>query len=238
MSNTFLPSWVIVPAAGVGSRMQADKPKQYLPLGKSTVIENTLNRLSALPKVKGIVVALSENDTYWDTICKPDNVNIITAVGGTERCHSVFNALQVIQHEVDKDDWVMVHDAARPCFRIDDIAVLYARIQEHAAIGGLLGLPVADTLKRVNHDKHVVETVSREQLWRALTPQVFPYKTLYHALAKTLEDNIALTDDCQVVELIGEQPVIVESSAMNIKITRPDDLRLAEIYLQELQSDS
>lgn len=238
MSSVFLPSWIVLPAAGTGSRMQADKPKQYLQLGKHTVLEQTLNRLSQLPNVKGLVIALSENDKYWQAINKPVNIDIITVIGGEERCDSVFNALQAIAKNVDQNDWVMVHDAARPCFSIDDIAQLHQSIAEQNAAGGILALPVADTLKRVNHDNAIQETVSREKLWRALTPQMFPYQVLYKALNDALQKNTVITDDSQVVELTKQQPIVVESSPMNIKITQPRDLRLAEIYLQELDNDN
>lgn len=237
MTSRFLPSWVIIPAAGIGSRMQADRPKQYLPLSNKTVIEHTLQGLALVPKLKGIVVAISEQDIWWSDIEKPSTVELITVIGGEERVHSVANALQGIRANAVDDDWVMVHDAARPCIDLQDIESLHSKISAEQADGGILGLPVADTLKRVNHSSLIETTVDRKELWRALTPQMFRYNDLQQAIKRTLDAQECITDDAQAIELMqGKQTVVVDSSPMNIKITHPKDLRLAEIYMQELEN--
>ncbi len=223
--------WAVIPAAGVGSRMQADRPKQYLPLHGKTVLEHTLARFLDHPKIDGVVVALSENDPWWHELGL-QHTKLYTALGGEERCHSVLNALDGLQSQADENDWVLVHDAARPCLRREDLDHLLDTLQEHP-VGGLLGLPVADTVKRTGADDSVIETVSREHLWRALTPQMFRLAELRMALNNALEKGELVTDDASAMELAGKAPKMIEGHGDNIKITRPQDLRLAELYLQE-----
>lgn len=223
--------WVVIPAAGVGKRMQADRPKQYLPLHGKTVIEHTLSRFLEHPKVSGVIVAISEGDPYWSEL-NLVHPKLMTAAGGEERCHSVLNALAVLQQSAAANDWVLVHDAARPCLRQDDIDTLLERLKEHP-VGGLLGLPVADTMKRTSAEDSVVETVSREHLWRALTPQMFRLAELTQALDDALKNNQLVTDDASAMELAGKSPLMIEGHGDNIKITRPQDLALAELYLAQ-----
>ncbi len=224
--------WVVIPAAGVGSRMQADRPKQYLLLHGKTVLEHTLSRFLDHPKIDGVVVALSESDPYWRELALQHR-KLITAEGGAERCHSVLNALKVLRKRADVNDWVLVHDAARPCLRREDLDHLILAIQDHP-VGGLLGLPVADTVKRTDTVDSVLETVSREHLWRALTPQMFRLGELQEALKSALQNGQLVTDDASAMELAGKKPKMIEGHSDNIKITRPQDLRLAELYLDEL----
>jgi 2-C-methyl-D-erythritol 4-phosphate cytidylyltransferase len=224
--------WVIVPAAGSGKRMGGDVPKQYLALNGRSVLEHTLYRLSLHSMIAEIVVVLAESDPYWDKlyldwVARP----VRTVVGGSERCHSVLNGLLSIKDRVDENDWVLVHDAARPCVRPDDIESLISECQNEA--GGLLGVPVKDTMKQVDSDKHITNTLEREHIWHALTPQIFRYKHLYSALANALEQNLLVTDEAMAMELAGFRPKMVCGSADNIKITHPDDLALAEFYLDQ-----
>ncbi len=225
--------WAIVPAAGVGSRMGAPLPKQYLQLAGQTVIEHTLERLCAHPRIEAVVVPLSGTDQWWaeidlDRFAKP----VIVAPGGAERCHSVLNGLDCLAERASDDDWVLVHDAARPCLRLEDLALLIDTLSGHPC-GGLLGLPVADTMKRTDRAGEVVETVSRDQLWRALTPQMFRCRALREALSRALADGYLVTDDASAMEHAGHRPRMVEGHGDNIKITRPQDLLLAQTYLQQ-----
>lgn len=223
--------WAVIPAAGVGSRMQADRPKQYLPLHGKTVLEHTLACFLDHPEIEGVVVALSENDPWWLELGL-QHAKLYTALGGEERCHSVLNALNGLQSQADDNDWVLVHDAARPCLRREDLDHLLDALQGHP-VGGLLGLPVADTVKRTGDNDAVIETVSREHLWRALTPQMFRLAELRMALNDALGKGALVTDDASAMELAGKMPKMIEGHGDNIKITRPQDLRLAELYLQE-----
>lgn len=223
--------WAIVPAAGVGSRMQADKPKQYLWLDGKTILERTLARLSLVPGLQGIVVALGENDLYWHEQRLPDNIPVFTVEGGAERYHSVYNALLWLDAHVDQKTHVLVHDAARPCVRVQDISRLIAIVTGSAERGGLLAVPVKDTLKRaVEGNSH--ETVERKNLWHAQTPQCFSLQILKRALQGVIEKKQTVTDEAQAVELLGMSPHLVEGHEDNIKITKPQDLELAALFLK------
>lgn len=223
--------WAIVPAAGIGKRMGGDTPKQYLSLHGKTIIEQTLLRLSQIDNIKGIVVAIAEGDEWWTELHIDCGKSVTVVQGGTERCHSVQNALQALQTECADDDWVLVHDAARPCVRTSDIELLIKTLMDHD-VGGLLGLPVRDTMKRTDQKSCVTETVEREGLWHALTPQMFRYAVLSQALDKALKDQFLVTDEASAIEHAGYVPQMVEGHGDNIKITRPEDLSLASYYLQ------
>jgi len=210
--------------------MQADCPKQYLQLNGFTILQHTLQRLrDSLPSAQ-ITVAVATDDPYWDQYTYPDNV--VRVAGGAERCHSVHNALIALQNQADDEDWVIVHDAARPCVRPEDIQHLLDRVMTHT-VGGLLALPVRDTMKRANAAGEIITTVSRDNLWHALTPQVFRYRVLLHALTEALNRTELVTDEAQALEKLGYTPLLVAGQADNIKITHPDDLALAERYLQQ-----
>lgn len=224
--------WAVVPAAGIGSRMGTDIPKQYLPLCGGTIIEHTLRRLASADSVVGIVVAVGADDEWWSTI-KPDiNKPVVTVTGGAERCHSVLNALDKLLVMVRSDEWVMVHDAARPCVRAADIEKLVSALL-HSPAGGLLGMPVNDTVKRADEDGTVIATVDRDGLWRALTPQMFRLQPLHDALASAIADRRVVTDEASAMELAGYTPQLIEGHSDNIKITRPADLAMAEFFLQQ-----
>ena len=224
-------NWVIVPAAGIGQRMATELPKQYLPLSGCTVLGIVLKKLAMGILPNAIIVAINAEDPIWTSIAKPD-VSIIVANGGHERCHSVLNALRALEGKADADDWVWVHDAARPCVRVEDLQNLSKAI-EHNPVGGLLAIKMTDTVKQANADLCVETSVDRDVLWRAVTPQVFRYTHLLNALDLAIEQGIHVTDEAQAMERQGHHPQLIECDADNIKITSPGDLELAEFYLQQ-----
>ncbi len=223
--------WAVIPAAGGGTRMRADRPKQYLPLAGKTVIRHVLERFNRHPRVSGIVVALASDDAYWEQQSRPRGKPLLAVTGGESRCISVLNALHGLAAQAQPDDWVLVHDAARPCLRGTDLDRLITVLSDHP-IGGLLGVPVTDTLKRVDMPANTVaDTLDRNGIWRALTPQMFRLGALIAALEAAMGQGIMVTDEAGAMELAGHQPRMVEGSADNIKITTPGDLAFAELLL-------
>ncbi|MCP4702177.1 MAG: 2-C-methyl-D-erythritol 4-phosphate cytidylyltransferase [Gammaproteobacteria bacterium] len=221
--------WAVVPAAGAGKRMGADRPKQYLFIHGKPVIQHTLERLCGLARIRGVAVCISEHDPYWHSV-RISSDKLIRAAGGKERFHSVFNGLSALKKHASLEDWVLVHDAVRPCVRAEDIERLMTRLAKHP-VGGLLALPVQDTLKRVNSEGGIEATVNRERLWHAQTPQMFRLGALSDALDEVLRSGESVTDDAQAMEKTGAKPMLIEGHADNIKITRPADLAQAELYL-------
>lgn len=231
MTDT-LKFWAVVPAAGVGKRMNADRPKQYLELAGKTVLEHTLTRLLQANVFTAVSVAISEEDPYWPQLPLSGHEKIITAPGGKERADSVLSALKAIRADAADDDWVLVHDAARPCLTSSDIHQLIDTLAQDE-VGGILALSSHDTLKNVQNGR-IAGTLDRTHIWRALTPQMFRYGLLKSAL-EAAEGNPAITDEASALELQGLQPKIVEGRPDNIKITRPEDLALAQFYLEQQQ---
>jgi 2-C-methyl-D-erythritol 4-phosphate cytidylyltransferase len=225
-----LKFWAVVPAAGVGKRMQSDRPKQYLELAGKTVIEQTLARLLGSEVFSAIAVAVSVEDPYWPELELSRHPQVVTAPGGKERADSVLSALKSLHGRADENDWVLVHDAARPCITSEDIHKLIDTLVDDD-IGGILALSSHDTLKDVQGDA-IVGTLDRRHIWRALTPQMFRYRMLKTALIEA-EGNPAITDEASALELKGLKPKIVEGRPDNIKITRPEDLALATFYLEQ-----
>lgn len=223
--------WGVVPAAGVGKRMQSDRPKQYLLLGAITVIEQTLFQLLKADCFAGIAVAISPEDPYWPTLSCSQQEKIIRADGGQERADSVLSALNALSNKASDNDWVLVHDAARPCIKTSDIHRLIHALKSDA-VGGILALPSHDTLKNVRQGE-IVGSVDRNKVWRALTPQMFRYGALKKVLELAREKGQVVTDEASAFELNGFQPKIVEGQTGNIKITRPEDLILAKFYLEQ-----
>ncbi|SGY82173.1 2-C-methyl-D-erythritol 4-phosphate cytidylyltransferase-4-diphosphocytidyl-2C-methyl-D-erythritol synthase-MEP cytidylyltransferase [Moritella viscosa] len=218
----------VVPAAGVGARMGASIPKQYLMLQGKTVIEHTLTVLLSHPRIAKVVVALGPEDGWFSDIAIAKDPAIIRVNGGKERADSVLAGLQACQSY----NWVLVHDAARPCLTHTDVDCLItgALASEYGAI---LGCQVRDTMKRTDANGNIIATVERDLLWHALTPQMFPVKLLTDALTAGLADNANITDEASAIELLGLMPKIVVGRADNIKITRPEDMPLATLYLQQ-----
>ena len=224
--------WAIVPAAGAGRRMGAVTPKQYLVLGGKTVIEHTLDTLLSCQRLAGIILVLSPADERWAGIQQRyTRQPLETVTGGAERCHSVLNGLDQLVARGNDNDWALVHDAARPCVRLEDIERLMSTL-ESSTEGGLLGVPVADTMKRVDEDVCISGTVDREGLWHAYTPQMFRVGVLRAALQQAISDGQQVTDEANAMELAGYRPRMVQGARDNIKITVPSDLALAAFYLQ------
>jgi len=222
--------WAVVPAAGRGARMGAPLPKQYLELEGRTILEHTLLRLLGHPGLAGVTLVIAADDELWPALA-PRLPALRVVTGGAERCHSVLNALRVLAGELGPDDWVLVHDAARPCVRAADISRLLG-IAGEGNVGGILAVPVRDTLKRADPDGFVTETVDRNRVWHALTPQMFRHAELHRALEAALAAGHLVTDEAQAVERAGGHVRLVEGSADNIKVTRPEDLHLAACFLR------
>ena len=216
----------IVPAAGIGSRMGADCPKQYLTLAGKTILEHTLGCLLSHPAIARVIVALAPHDEWFEQLAVAADPRVLRVEGGSERAYSVLNALHVVEGK-----WVLVHDAARPCLTQGDLDAL--RASAMACDGAILGSRVRDTMKRTDGAGNIVATVEREQLWHALTPQMFPTGTLKRALEEGLALGALITDEASAMERAGFTVKMVEGRADNIKVTRPEDLSLAELFLQQ-----
>lgn len=224
--------WTVIPAAGIARRMGAGTvPKQYLRLAQRTVIEWALAPFLERSDCAGIVVVLAEDDRYWPELTVSRDSRIQTAPGGRERMDSVRSGLQALAERAQERDWVLVHDAARPCLAPRELDRLVSTLRDEE-VGGLLAVPVVDTLKRADGDERVTETVPRESLWRALTPQMFRFGVLQRALAQAAEAGHAVTDEAQAVEALGLGPRLVRGDPDNIKITVTEDLARAELVLR------
>ena len=217
---------VVIPAAGVGKRMRADIPKQYLKLGNKTILERTVDVFLQMEScIADIIIAIGEQDGYFSELNLTANPRVKVCYGGKERLNSVLNGLKTASSE-----YVLVHDAARPCVQPDDIEKLISEAcNEH---GGILVSRVADTMKRTDADGRITETVSRDKLFHALTPQLFNRQKLIHAYEKAIAQNLVLTDEASAMEQDGYMPKAVLGAASNIKITEPFDIQLAEFFLK------
>lgn len=222
-------TWVIVPAAGRGLRFGSALPKQYLPLAGATVLAHTLRRLDDLGCL-GMAIGLAPDDMHWPAYRPALTTPLIPFEGGAERAVTVLRGLVALRDRARPDDLVFVHDAARPCVRRADLERLRAAA-ESAADGALLARPVADTVKREGAKDFVSDTLDRRGLWLAQTPQVFAYARLHEALSQALAAGALVTDEASAIEYLGGQPRLVIGSPDNIKITLPEDLALAELYL-------
>jgi len=220
---------VVIPAAGTGSRMNSELPKQYLSLAGKSVIEHTLDVFDASPLIHSIIIALSPEDDHWDrfNIHRSEKTHVVRC-GGASRAETVLNALNHLKSYASVEDWVLVHDAARPGLTQAALTRLITELAENP-VGGILAIPLADTLKRADNERRIAETESRENLWQAQTPQMFRYGVLQEAL---LACGNVPTDESQAVEALGLQPKIVPGEARNFKITYPQDLQLAEALLR------
>ena len=221
--------YAIVPAAGSGSRFGAGKPKQYLSLLGRPLIYHTLAALAACPAIDRVWVILAPDDAEWDrhdwSQLGPKLETL--RCGGATRADSVGNGLQAAAMVAADDDWILVHDAARPCINNEMLAALFAELADDP-VGGILAVPVADTLKRADAAQRVAATEPRDGLWQAQTPQMFRYGLLRAALEKCRE----VTDEAGAVEAMGLQPKLVRCDATNLKVTYPADLALAAMILR------
>lgn len=222
--------WVVVPAAGRGTRVGAPLPKQYLTLAGRPLIEHTLRRLAAHPRVAGLMVVLSPDDRDWPGWSALEDKPLLTTEGGAERADSVLAGLQALPQDVAAAHFVLVHDAARPCLRHADLDALLNAAE--SGEGALLAQPLTDTVKRADRSGHVETTLPREALWRALTPQTFRRGALIAALREAAAAGVPITDEAMAMERAGVPVRLVAGAADNIKVTTPQDVALAEFLLR------
>ncbi|WP_019627045.1 2-C-methyl-D-erythritol 4-phosphate cytidylyltransferase [Thioalkalivibrio sp. ALJT] len=224
--------WALIPAAGIGRRMGLDRPKQYLTLGSRTILAHTLSVFLEHPRIRGVVLVLGP-DVDPDALDLPlAGGRLFRVAGGAERADSVQNGLDFLSDRAHGDDWVLVHDAARPCLPASDVDRLLQELRDDP-VGGLLASPSTDTIKWSDGDRSVEHSLARDRVWRALTPQMFRLDMLRRANARARSCGHAVTDEASAIEYLGEHPRLVEGSAMNIKITRAEDLELARLYLMQ-----
>ena len=225
--------YLIRPASGKGSRMNMPLPKQYLMLDNgSTVLDQSLATLLSIRQISGCVIAISEDDEHFSmsTFSSHDKI-LTTTIGGDERFHSVLNALNELVKFARKDDWVLVHDAVRPCIKKKDVERLI-KVVDNDPVGGILATSIVDTLK-MTKDENIVRTVNRNNLFHAQTPQMFRIGILKRALEEALLDKVHITDEAEAIERLGYSIKIIPNSKSNIKITHTDDLELANYYLNK-----
>ena len=222
--------WAVVPAAGVGSRMQTTTPKQYLLLAGKPVLSHSLSRLLALPALQQVVVAVAAEDAYWPSLPEASESRVLAVEGGRERADSVLAGLLALAEKADADDWVLVHDAARPCVQSKSIAAMVAALADNP-VGGIMATAIADTVKQAGEGLRIEATLDRSRLWAAQTPQLFRYGLLKSALEQALAAGVAVTDEASALEWAVHTPQLFAGSKTNLKITVPEDIRLAELIL-------
>ncbi|MBT3206334.1 MAG: 2-C-methyl-D-erythritol 4-phosphate cytidylyltransferase [Gammaproteobacteria bacterium] len=219
--------WVVIPATGIGQRMKTACPKQYIQLSDKSILEHTLDNLLSHPRVTGAVVIINKNDEYWEKLNYEHDKPVLLCIGGEQRHHSVYNGLFRLKQHTEDNPYVLIHDAVRPFVSHDDLNLLLDALDE-SDDGALLAVPVADTLKFANDNQVVKTTHSRDNLWRAFTPQAFKLDKISSALENVINNNLEITDDSSAMELMGARPKLVPGDVQNIKITTPQDLILAE----------
>jgi len=234
MNNSLGQYTVVVPAAGVGKRMRASCPKQYLTINDKTILEHTVQRLLNHEAICHVVIALGEFDEYFPTTALANNSNVTRVIGGKERVDSVLAGLKSLNTE--QEQWVLVHDAARPCVQHKDLTQLikYCVENDH---GGILAAPVRDTMKQATSTGIIDKTLDRSQMWHALTPQMYKTAELTSAIGDALAKDIVITDESSAMEAFGYASGLVNGRSDNIKITQPEDLRLAEFILQQQEKE-
>ncbi|MEE9446438.1 MAG: 2-C-methyl-D-erythritol 4-phosphate cytidylyltransferase [Arenicellales bacterium] len=233
--------WAVVPAGGVGARMNAPMAKQYLPLLGQPVMLHTLTRLCALPEVHNVVVGVADDDVQWQGLGFQHDKLKGVVCAGAQRVDTVLNCLRYIIEQGGSEDWALVHDAARPCVRSADIQALIKTVTDNNE-GGILALPVSDTLKRAmlrsgktkleqTDTEKIEQTVSRNGLWRAMTPQLFKVSELKQSIEQAMNKGVLITDEASAMEAAGYSPLLIPCSPDNIKITLPEDMQFAEMIL-------
>jgi 2-C-methyl-D-erythritol 4-phosphate cytidylyltransferase len=221
---------IVIPAAGIGNRMETSIPKQYLPLSGKPMISYSIQTFFASPRIASINLALSPEDYFWRNLDLAANSRLqLHYTGGETRAQTVLNTLYALKSQVDVDDWILVHDAARPGLTLPLLDTLLDSL-ENDSVGGLLALPLADTLKQSNTGTRVKSTIPREGLWQAQTPQMFRYSLLTNALESF---DGTPTDEAQAVEALGLEPKLVTGSLRNMKVTYPQDMALMELFMQK-----
>lgn len=230
MTKNQVDFWAVIPATGKGQRMRANRPKQYLPLGSKTILEHTLDNLLSHPQISGAVLVLNKDDAYWNQLDYQHEKPILLCAGGEQRFHSVLNGLQTLSDKISRNIVALIHDAVRPFVMHTDIdRLMMASVCDDD--GAILAVPVTDTLKVADHNLRIQNTHPREQLWRAFTPQAFKLDIILRALELVIAKGLPVTDDASAMELAGYHPKLIAGDSRNIKITRPEDLQLAELLL-------
>ncbi len=224
--------WGIIPAAGMGRRMGADLPKQYLQIADKTILGHSINKLLGCELVAGVAVGIAENDEYWSSLYIDHARFLGSYSGGRERIHTVLNGLEFLQDHANGNDWILVHDAVRPCVEIEDIRRLIEKGLKNES-GAILANKVVDTVKQINKQNEIQQTLDRNQLALAQTPQLFPLSVLKKALSLAVDNNQLSTDESAAVEALGLKPIVIEGSRTNIKITASEDLKLAELIINQ-----
>lgn len=237
MSSVEQRCWAVIPAAGIGSRMGTDTPKQYLEVAGATLLEHSLSVLLGAVEIAGIVVALHPQDKLAPKLSILNDTRVQSVTGAEQRSGSVLAALDALSEQALPGDWVLVHDAARPCLRAADLARLIAQVTQ-TQCGGLLAEPLVDTVKQASAQGRVTATLDRSALWRAQTPQMFRLQELREALCSALSAGQEVTDEASAMELADLPVQLVPGSASNLKVTVPADLPLAAWYLGQQDQTS
>jgi 2-C-methyl-D-erythritol 4-phosphate cytidylyltransferase len=220
----------LIPAAGRGSRFGGTVLKQYLPLAGKPVLAHAIDAVNLYPEIAGVTVVIAEADPLFADALGTISDAVDTVSGGATRAESVMNGMRSIAQNHPATEWVLVHDAARPCLpRSCLCSLLKQGLQSRD--GAILAVPVSDTVKRAGADGRIDETIDRDRLWQAQTPQLFPFRALYEALQAALAAGVAPTDEAGVMQRTGARPLLVMGSAANLKITRPEDVSMAETWL-------
>ena len=226
--------WAVVPAAGIGTRFAADCPKQYLSLAGQSIAERSLDTLTASNLFAAIVVAVNPTDDYFDQLPIASQPLIERVDGGNSRAESVLKGLKALSGRADKNDWVMVHDIARPLVTVESLLRLSSAVAD-TDVAAILAAPIYDTVKQASSDGErlpvIKATLDRQQLWAAQTPQMVRYGLLCEALSAALAANNTVTDEASAVEYLGADVMVVENTQQNIKITTRDDLQMAAFFL-------
>ncbi len=230
-SNSSDALWIVIPAAGAARRIPNSLPKQYLQIAGRTVLEWTVEIFLRRGDVAGVVVVIAPDDGEWEKLSVASHARVSMAIGGVERAHSVHNGLQALDGSAKARDWVLVHDAARPCLASGDLQSLIDTLRDDE-VGGILATPLSDTLKESDTQGRVKRTLPREQLWRALTPQMFRFDVLHRALQRAIDAGEGITDEASAVEALGLPVRLIKGRADNLKITLPEDLDLAQAILE------
>lgn len=229
----------LIVAAGVGKRFGSDMPKQYTQIHDKNVLHHSITAIWQVKNLEKMRVVISANDTFAKTLTLPTSIDWV--IGGKERMHSVFNGVKAIWENIEVNDlpnaWVLIHDAARPCVKPGDIENLISQVtqsEQGKKAGGILAVPVRDTVKQsqiLSNELISKTTIDRNTLWLAQTPQLFPLKSLYPYLQQAIDEHIPFTDEASLFEHFGKRPLLVEGSHSNIKLTFPEDVLFAEVFL-------
>ena len=228
---------ILLPAAGIGSRFGTEhgKPKQYMPFGDSLLIDHSLNQLMSLCLNGQVIVGIAEEDIWWPTTSASKLPEVLSVKGGASRARTVTNMLAAIDGATEHD-WVLVHDAVRPCISKESLASLISELETTEASGISLGKPVYEAVKRVSDKSLVLSSENRDGLWTTQTPQVFRYAALKASLDACLQQNLSFDDEMMALHHLGYKTAMLEGSAWNIKITKAQDLPLAKQYWQIMQN--